>query len=157
RLFRHRPQIEALVDVVAPALRARGRRPIRVWSAGCAAGEEPYTLAAVLARELAGWTISILATDVSADALAVARGASYPLDELADVPDEWHEAFVIAGDRLRVRPDVASLVRFEQANLVDGMPARTFDLVWCRNVLIYFTPGARRRAIDKLVAATAPG
>jgi len=157
RLFRHRPQIDALVEVVAPALRARGRRAIRVWSAGCAAGEEPYTLAAVLARELAGWPLSIVATDVSADALAVAREASYPLDELADVPDEWRDAFVVDGDRLHVRPEIAALVRFEHANLVDPTPVKAFDVVWCRNVLIYFTPAARRRAIERLVAATAVG
>jgi chemotaxis methyl-accepting protein methylase len=157
RLFRHRPQIDALVEVVAPALRTRGRRAIRVWSAGCAAGEEPYTLATVLARELPGWPIAIVATDVSADALAVAREASYPIDELADVPDEWRDSFVVGGERLHVRSEIAALVRFEQANLVDNMPAKAFDLVWCRNVLIYFTPAARRRAIERLVAATAPG
>ena len=76
RLFRHRSQIAALSDVVAPALRARGRRAIRAWSAGCAAGEEPYTLAIVLSRALPDCAISILATDVSGEALARARTAS---------------------------------------------------------------------------------
>ncbi len=156
-LFRHRPQIAALVDVVAPALRARGRRTIRVWSAGCASGEEPYTLAVVLSRALAGCTISITATDVSAEALAAARTASYPRDELEDVPDEWRDAFILDGERVRVRPELAQLVRFERANLLDGMTPRACDVVWCRNVLIYFTAEARRRVIDRLVGATLPG
>src|SRR5690349_12187409 len=155
RLFRHRAQIAALATAVIPAL--RGRRAIRVWSAGCAAGEEPYTLAAVLARGLPGAAIAIVATDVSADALAAARGASYPAAAWADVPEAWRDAFIVDGDRLRVRPELAALVRFERANLVDGFAPRGCDLVWCRNVLIYFTQAARRAALQRLVAATSPG
>jgi chemotaxis methyl-accepting protein methylase len=157
RLFRHRPQIAALSDVVVPALRARGRRTIRVWSAGCAAGEEPYTLAIVLSRALPDCAISILATDVSGEALARARTASYPRAALDHVPDGYRSGFVDDGDRVRVAPELAALVRFERANLLDGAAPRDCDLVWCRNVLIYFTADARRRAIDRLVAATAPG
>jgi chemotaxis protein methyltransferase CheR len=157
RLFRHRPQIAALADAVIPALRAGGRRAIRVWSAGCAAGQEPYTLAAVLAIGLPGSAISIVATDVSVDAIEAARGASYPASAWADVPAAWRDAFVLGGDRVRVRPEIAALVRFERANLVDGFAPRGCDLVWCRNVLIYFTPPARRLALARLVAATNPG
>jgi chemotaxis protein methyltransferase CheR len=157
RLFRHRPQIDALATVVAPALRAQGRRTIRVWSAGCAAGEEPYTLAIVLSRALPDCSISILATDVSGEALARARTASYPRAALDHVPERYRDAFFADGDRVRVAPELAALVRFERANLIDGPAPRGCDLVWCRNVLIYFTADARRRAIDRLVGATAPG
>lgn len=157
RLFRHRSQIDALAGVVAPALRAQGRRTIRAWSAGCAAGEEPYTLAIVLSRALPDCAISILATDVSADALARARTASYPSAAIQHVPERYRDAFVADGDRVHVAPELAALVRFERANLVDGPAPRGCDLVWCRNVLIYFTADARRRAIDRLVGATLPG
>lgn len=158
RLFRHRSQIAALAQLVLPALRAGpARRGIRVWSAGCSAGQEPYTLAAVLARGLPGAAISIIATDVSADALEAARAASYPAAAWADIPAEWREGFVQDGDRVRVRPELAALVRFERANLVDGFAPRGCDLVWCRNVLIYFTPPARRAALQRLIAATNPG
>ena len=157
RLFRHRAQIAALCDDIAPALRSSGKRLVRVWSAGCAAGEEPYTLAIVLARALQGIQIQITATDVSADALAVARAATYPAAALADVPEPWREDFVVDGERVRVRPELAQLVRFERANLVDGTAPKQCDIVWCRNVLIYFTPDARRRAIDRLIAATNVG
>ncbi|HMG21404.1 MAG TPA: CheR family methyltransferase, partial [Kofleriaceae bacterium] len=157
RLFRHRSQIDALVGTVVPALRARGRRAIRVWSAGCAAGEEPYTLAIVLSRALPGCAISILATDVSGDALARARTARYPYPALAHVPDGYRDCFLDDGDAVRVAPEIAALVSFERANLLDGAAPRGCDLVWCRNVLIYFTADARRRAVDRLVAATAPG
>jgi chemotaxis methyl-accepting protein methylase len=157
RLFRHRSQIAALADVVAPALRARGRRAIRAWSAGCAAGEEPYTLAIVLSRALPDCAISILATDVSGEALARARTASYPRAALDHVPAEYRDGFVDDGDRVRVAPELAARVRFERANLAGGAVPRDCDLVWCRNVLIYFTADARRRAIERLVGATAPG
>jgi chemotaxis protein methyltransferase CheR len=161
RLFRHRPQVAALIDEVVPALRARlaGRsgRTVRVWSAGCAAGEEPYTLAAVLARALPGAAIEILATDVSADALEQARAACYPREAIEAVPAEWRDGFVVDGDVVRVRPELARCVRFERRNLVDGVQPRGFDLVWCRNVLIYFTAEARRRALDALIGALEPG
>jgi chemotaxis protein methyltransferase CheR len=154
-LFRHRAQISALVDHVIPAL--RGRRALKVWSAGCSTGEEPYTLAAILQRSLPDTTVSIVATDVSAAALTVAQAATYPAAELADVPEPWRDAFVVDGAVLRVRPEVRALVRFERANLVDTTNIRGCDLVWCRNVLIYFTDEARRRVVDRIVAATAPG
>ncbi len=153
RLFRHRQQIAALEEIVAPAL--RHRRELRVWSAGCAAGEEPYTLAAILTRALPDTLVSILATDVSADALELARAASYPAAAAAHVPEAYREDFAVSGDRLCVRPELARLVRFERANLIDSAPEGDFDIVWCRNVLIYFSPGARRRAIEHVVEATA--
>lgn len=157
RLFRHRGQIAALVDDVIPRLRAAGKRAIRVWSAGCSTGEEPYTLAAVLSRAMPGASISIVATDVSAEAIAAARTASYPASALADIPDDWQFAFALEGERVCVRPEIASLVTFERANLLDGNLRRGFDLVWCRNVLIYFTASARQQVIERLVSATAPG
>jgi chemotaxis methyl-accepting protein methylase len=157
RLFRHRPQIDALAEVVAPALRARGRRSVRVWSAGCAAGEEPYTLAIVLSRALPDCAISIIATDVSADALARAQAATYPRAALQHVPEPYRDRFVGDGDVVRVAPDLAALVTFERANLLDGAAPRGCDVVWCRNVLIYFTADARRRVIDRLVGAAVPG
>ncbi len=157
RLFRHRAQIEVLADVVAPALRAQGKRAVHVWSAGCSTGEEPFTLAVVLAKALPAVTVTITATDISEDALANAATATYPLVALADVPEPYRDAFVIDGTALRVRPDLAALVRFERANLVDCVAPRSCDLVWCRNVLIYFTPAARKRVIDKLVGATVIG
>jgi len=157
RLFRHRSQIDVLTDVVAPALRARGRRAVRVWSAGCAAGEEPYTLALVLSRALPDCTISILATDVSADALAQAETRAYPRAALQHVPAPYRDRFVGDGDVVRLAPEIAALVRFERANLLDGAAPRGCDVVWCRNVLIYFTVGARRRVIDRLVGAAVPG
>src|SRR5262245_49155406 len=135
RLFRHRSQIRALVDHVVPAL--RGKRALKVWSAGCSTGEEPYTLAAVLQQALPACTIQILATDVSSAALAIAEKARYPAAALGDVPETWRDAFVVEGEHLRVRPETAALVRFERANLVDATNVRGCDLVWCRNVLIY--------------------
>jgi chemotaxis protein methyltransferase CheR len=155
RLFRHRAQILALENDIAPALRAAGKRRIAVWSAGCAGGEEAYTLASVLSRALPGLQIQITATDVSGDALAVAQVASYRASAINDVPEPYRDDFVVEGERVHVKKELTSLVKFERANLVDsGATPKGCDLVWCRNVLIYFTPEARARAISRLVAAT---
>src|SRR5690349_2245034 len=159
RLFRHVSQVVALGELVVPALRAAGRtrRGIKVWSVGCAAGEEAYTLAIVLAHHVRDVPVSVLATDVSEDALEVARAARYPADALDDVPEEWRDGFTISGGVAQVRPEIAARVKFERKNLADPDQPRGFDLVWCRNVLIYFTPPARRRAVERLVAALEPG
>jgi chemotaxis protein methyltransferase CheR len=159
RFFRHRSQVAALTDVVIPAWRARGERAPRVWSAGCATGEEPYTLALVLAERMPAPTFapSILATDVSAEALAVARRGRYPRAAAAHIPDEWQRGVAIDGDVLRIRREVAQLVSFEEGNLAVAHGRRGFDLIWCRNVLIYFAPEARQEAVDRLVATLEPG
>ncbi len=156
-LFRHKPQIAALLDLVVPVLRARARRTVRVWSAGCASGEEPYTLAIVLAHALPDHAIEIHATDMSAEAIEVAERGEYPLEDLEDVPFEWHDAFEVDGDVIRVRPALRRLVTFERANLLDVAAPRGCDMVWCRNVLIYFSPEGRKRALDRLLGATLPG
>jgi chemotaxis protein methyltransferase CheR len=157
RLFRHRAQIATLCDDIVPTLRASGKRTIRVWSAGCAGGEEPYTLAIVLSHALPDQQLQITATDVSADALAAAQTGRYRAAALADVPEEFRDDFHVDADHVRIRPDLQKLVRFERANLVDGATPKHCDIVWCRNVLIYFTPDARKRAIDRIVAATNVG
>ncbi len=156
-LFRHKPQISALIDLVVPMLRDRGKRTIRVWSAGCATGEEPYTLAIVLAGALPGYTIEIHATDMSAEAIEVAQRGEYPRAELEDVPPERRDAFEIEDECIRIRPELRRLVTFERANLLDAAAPRACDMVWCRNVLIYFSAEGRRRALERLIGATVPG
>lgn len=159
RLFRHLPQIVALADAVAPALRGRPR--VRVWSAGCAAGEEVATLAAVLGPALPGTQLSVLGTDVSAEAIAAARAGHFPADALGHVPTAraaWRAGFVDAEPgRVRLRADLEACVSFECANLLDAAPGDGFDIVWCRNVLIYFGAAAKRRAVERLVGAVAVG
>ena len=162
RFFRHRSHVKAFADVVVPAIRTakRGKR-VRVWSAGCATGEEAYTLAMILAKHVTPATsVSILATDISTDALATAKRRVYNAAALNHVPDEWRSwAFTPDGSsgNWRVADHVAKLVSFERRNLADGGFQRGYDVIWCRNVLIYFTPEARERAIDRLIDSLNPG
>jgi chemotaxis protein methyltransferase CheR len=159
RFFRHRPHVDALLDVVVPAWRARDERSPRIWSAGCATGEEAYTLALVLGRALPrpAFRTTILGTDVSEEALSTARAAAYPVSVLEGIPEPWRDGLIRDGDVARIRPEIAALCSFRQKNLADPDLPRGFDLVWCRNVLIYFGPEARMRVLERLVLALEPG
>jgi hypothetical protein len=101
--------------------------------------------------------VSITATDVSDDALEVAERGEYPVSAMQHVPEPWRDGFVVEGGVMRVRPEVARRVTFKRQNLVETDPPRGCALVWCRNVLIYFAPDARRRAVEHLVNALSPG
>jgi chemotaxis protein methyltransferase CheR len=154
RFFRHRAQVAALIDRVVPAIRERGPGPVRAWSAGCATGEEAYTAAMVLSRLLPrpSWQVSVLATDISDEALDDARTRRYGAGALTHVPEEWRDAFVREPDgTVRITDSVAALVDFQRHNLAEESYPRDLDLIWCRNVLIYFTPDARRRVVQRLV------
>jgi chemotaxis protein methyltransferase CheR len=147
--FRVAPQIRMLREVIIPALIAgrTGKRRLRIWSAGCATGEEPYTLALLLrerAPELAGWDVQIIATDVNRAALAIAQEGLYHEWSFRGTPTEVRDRhFTIEGDRWRLAPDVRDMVRFEYLNLAAPAPTprslvRTdLDLIICRNVTIY--------------------
>ncbi len=153
--WRHPEQLEAVGRVVS----ARPG-PARIWSAGCSTGEEPYSVAiALLEAGRRGRGDAILATDVSARALEAARVATYRDRALRRLPPEIARRWLEPGPIRRVAPDVRGLVTFERHNLVRDPPpaAGSFDVVLCRNVLIYFAPETAAAVLYRLVGALVPG
>lgn len=170
RFFRERKQFEYLQSVLLEqwkreAYEGLRRRCVRVWSAGCATGEEPYSVAMSLLAGLgAEWDVSVLASDVSTEVLETAREAVWPLTRSADIPPGFLRAFMLRGHgaqvgRMKAGPEIRSVTKFAHVNLhessypIDG----SFDLVLCRNVLIYFDASSRRAAVDRLVERLRPG
>ncbi len=159
--FRNPPQVRALRLHVLPELlrhaELNGKR-LRIWSAGCSTGEEPYSIAMHL-RELlpstAGWDVKIVATDVSQRAIAAARSGRYGARavQLA-TPEELARHFVATDDGYEVRPEVRELVEFRHHNLVTEAvpfaPSERIDLVLCRNVTIYFGRDTTRALMNRL-------
>ncbi len=157
--FRNPPQMRALRMHVLPELirhaDTNGRR-LRIWSAGCSTGEEPYTIAMML-RELlpsaAGWDVKVIATDISENALAAARAATYGSRAVQLATAAEVARFFVAqpGGRWTVRPEVRELVELRHHNLVrDAPPEPVLDLVLCRNVTIYFSRDTTRELMGRL-------
>ncbi|HWA97686.1 MAG TPA: CheR family methyltransferase, partial [Pirellulales bacterium] len=160
----------ALRDVVIPDLLERNRttRRLRIWSAGCSFGAEPYSLSILLKRELAhlvaGWDISILATDINREFLSRARAGCFEDWAFRGVADDLKRAcFSPAGNLWRVNPEFREGVTFQPHNLVEHpFPSLVqnlfaFDLVLCRNVMIYFNREVTDRVVAHLHDALVPG
>ncbi|MDX1587904.1 MAG: protein-glutamate O-methyltransferase CheR [Oleiphilaceae bacterium] len=139
-------------------------RPFRIWSAACSSGEEPYTLAMVLADVLGmeGW--ELLASDISTQVLAQARAGCYPLSRAEKVPMECLKRYCLRGvgaaeGTLMIDPELAGKLDFRQINLNETLPARIglFDVIFLRNVMIYFNADTKRRIVARLVAQLRPG
>jgi len=151
--FRNRGQFDALRDKILPEIikRRRGKHQcLRIWSAGCSTGEEPYSLA-ILVRELLAdiddWKIHLLATDINEDALAAARDGIYRNWSFREVEEHYRRHyFTPEGAGSRIRPEVQSMVTFRYLNLADdhyptvATGTDSLDLILCRNVMIYFPP-----------------
>jgi chemotaxis protein methyltransferase CheR len=152
--YRHPEQIAAL----ASRLRDR-ERPLRIWSAGCATGEEPYTVAMALldaGRRVAG--DSIVATDVSERALRAARSAVYTAWSLRRLPEARRSGHLQEERGWRVSEEARALVDLRRHNLVADPPLEgPFDAILCRNVLIYFEPPTAAEILYRLSAALAVG
>jgi chemotaxis protein methyltransferase CheR len=154
-LYREPLQLQAFAEEVLPLLareNARQRR-LRLWSAGCATGEEVYTLAILIARSglFTGWDIDVFGSDISRRVLAVARAAAYGPHAFRNGESEalrpWFRA---EGPRLHVRDEIRRLVSFGHMNLLDPAAARrvpSMDAVFCRNVMIYLDLPARKRVV----------
>ncbi len=166
RLFREGWQFDYLEQTMIPMWRKEASttldRGLRIWSAACSTGEEPASLAAVLdlrfpAHE--GYRISILATDLSTRALTAARTLTFPIARAKDVPAPYLRHFEeIDKNQVRLRASAARLIRFEAMNLMaPTVPASHFDLILCRNVLIYFPRETKRQVIDQMWRALKPG
>ena len=153
--WRHPEQLAAVGRVAAAAT-----GPLSIWSAGCATGEEPYSVAiALLEAGRAGRGDRILATDVSSRALDAARSGVYGVRSVRRLPPDLAARWLEGEGERRVREDVRGLVTFARHNLVarDPAPGGPFDLVLCRNVLIYFDPYAAVEVVRRLAGALAPG
>lgn len=153
--FRDPELFEYLREQILPAVieEARERGELRIWSAGCATGEEAYSLAILLTEqlgdELETFNARIFATDLDADAVAFARRGIYPSTALATLPPEMVQRYFIRTDgAYEVRKSVRSLVVFGQHDLGQRAPFPRIDVTLCRNVLIYFTAELQKRALQ---------
>jgi chemotaxis protein methyltransferase CheR len=169
--FREPQQFEFLDDVVFPRwladaqLHARPRRA-RIWCAGCSTGEEPYSLAMALlaaSPEFADWDIRITATDISTRVLERAKSALWPVGKASEMPAHLLKRFMLRGvgprtGQMTVSSEVRSMVSFARLNLNKPpfLAIGPCDLIFCRNVLIYFDQESKRRAVDALLNQLAP-
>lgn len=169
RFFRDPAQFVALRDIVLPRIVAQRRaagdqRPIRALSAGCSTGEEPHSIAMVLLdahRAAASPPFGVVAVDISPDALAVARSGRYSKETLRYVGAEWTghmQRHCSLDDRgVTVSDGVARHIEFIEANLLDYDPDGTFDIVFCRNVVIYFSEEAASAMLGRMRDWLSPG
>jgi chemotaxis protein methyltransferase CheR len=164
--FREPDQLAAFSDEVVPAWEASASPDdtLRVWSAGCASGEEPYTLAMLLdERGVFGRReVDIVGSDISTTSLARARSALYRENSFRQTSEERRARFfeLDAPGRFRLRSDIRNRVSFGRANLIE--PARLsalsrFDVIFCRNVLIYLSEPAKRTVVEALYDRLKPG
>ncbi len=166
--FREPRHFDYLLDLVLPDL-AGGlcrRREARVWSAGCSIGMEPYTLAMVLSEFQTahkGFHFSILATDISTQALEQAVAAIYDEDRVAPVPKQMKSKYLLRSkDRtkrlVRVAPELRRLVRFRRLNFMEEFTLQDpLDIIFCRNVIIYFDRVTQEKLFHKFCRCLQPG
>jgi len=167
--FREPKQFEFLEDVAIPrwkdeAAKGERKRSVRVWSAACSSGEEPYSLAMLLMAHLEGWKIEILATDLSTRVLDVARRGIWPITRTEHIPMPFLRRFMLRGTgslagKVVAHPALKNIITFRHLNLNGeiGQVRETFDLVLCRNAMMYFDRPTRARVVDELVSRTVLG
>ncbi len=161
--FRDTRPFEMLRAEVLPALlKARqASRSLRIWSAACSTGQEPYSIAMLMKEEsarMAGWRVSILATDITRTVLAKARVGIYSQFEVQRGLPITHlvKYFRQTGTQWELDPALRAMVDFREHNIIaDATPGRGFDVIFCRNLLIYFDQDQKRRVLDNLAAAMA--
>lgn len=169
--FREPTHFEHLATQLVPRWRAEadaGRRPrrVRLWSAACSTGQEPYSLAMVLAEHLPaaeGWDVRVLATDISLRALRVAAAATWALHLAAEIPPALLRRYMLRGKgaqagRMRAVPALRAMVAVQRLNLhrPPFAVAGPFDAIFCRNAMIYFSEAGRAAVVEQLTEHLAP-
>jgi len=157
--FRDKTPFELFSDVMAPALRqARGGRAFKIWCAAASTGQEPYSLA-MLIREMNGIDASILATDMCAHVLEKAKAGLYSQFEVQRglAIQRLVQHFDQSGDSWRVKPELRQMIRYETGNLLDDFSRYgQLDIIFCRNVLIYFDVESKAKILNRLAAQLPP-
>ncbi len=147
RFFREREQLEVLFDRFL-----RGKHQLDMASVGCSMGQEPYTLAMMMAKR--GIVGKVVGMDINEEVLKKARSGIYDANELKDIPEEYRNYVSLEGKFLKIKPDVKRMVEFRQVNLIERQSFQPlqcrFNVVLCRNVLIYFDSKSKRVALSNL-------
>ena len=165
--FRESAHFDYLMREILPAIVLSGQSKIRAWSSACSNGAEPYTLAMVLdafASEHGGPEYGILATDIDTNVLEDARRGVYPAQSVAPVPQAYAARYVMhprerARCEVRMAPELRSAIGFARMNLMDGAypVGDPMDIIFCRNVLIYFNKPTQDQVVSRLVDKLRPG
>ncbi|MDO8426504.1 MAG: protein-glutamate O-methyltransferase CheR [Deltaproteobacteria bacterium] len=165
--FRDVMQLDSFTKGVIPKLVREktnaGKRNLKLWSAACSTGEEPFTLGMMLLEELngRGFSVEILGSDISDHVLKSAEAATYEKYTLRNTPEQYlRRYFNNNGDSYTVAKKVQDLVKYRKINLIDSVETRAvrdIDVIFCRNVLIYFDDSSRRKAVNHLYDSLAKG
>lgn len=165
--FREAHHFDFLASTALPEfIRAKGRgERLRVWSAGCSTGEEPYSIAMVLAEQaerLGGIQAEILASDIDSSVLAQAQRGIYPMARVEQLAKTRLKAFFHKGKgaqagNVRVRDELRRYIRYARINLMQPLQVERQDLIFCRNVIIYFDKETKRRLVERFADVLADG
>jgi len=161
---RETDHFEFLIEFALPLLEKSRARELRIWSAGCSAGQEAYNIAMTMDQYFASrksqWDTRILATDISMNVLGKGQAAIYPEDNIKDLPDKWKKQYFsrLPDGSYQVIEKIRKEVIFRVFNLMDPFVyKKPFDIIFCRNVMIYFDQETRNKLINKFFDATAEG
>jgi len=158
--FRESQHFDLLRDVIIPE--RAGSRPFRIWSGACSSGEEPYTMAMVLAERLQDAPWEVFASDISQTVLARAQTGVYPLERTTGIPNGYLHKYCMKGVRsqegkLLIAPELRQRVRFAQVNLTAPIVgAGDFDVIFLRNVMIYFDMDTKRKVVENMIPNLKP-
>jgi chemotaxis protein methyltransferase CheR len=164
--LREKDHFDFMVDKALPAVLPEGKRHFKIWSAASATGEEPYSIAFYLAEKFPpalGWDWRILATDISTRALARARSGIYPLERAQGVPGGWLKRYCLRGTgeydgHFRIKPVIQEWIEFKHLNLLGPLTLSSpFELIFCRNVMIYFDRPTQEQLVNELAKWVVPG
>lgn len=162
--FREMHHFDFLQRELLPRLIREKREPqLRVWSAGCSTGEEPYSIAMVLAENLPEhWDVRVLATDLDSSVVATGAAGQYTEERITGITDARRARWFLRGKganegQVRVRDELREMVSFRRLNLLDPWPMRApFDFIFCRNVVIYFSKDTQRVLFDRFAEQLGP-
>jgi chemotaxis protein methyltransferase CheR len=162
RFFRNTPHFDTMEHYVIPELlkikKETGNHVIKIWSAGCSTGEEPYTIAMQLRDILPpGYTVEITASDISLKSLMVGREGYYPDTRIVGIPEVFLKKYFDHKENgYQVHDDIKKMIKFDYHNLKNDSGLRNLDVIFCRNVLIYFDEIAQKASVERFWDAMAP-
>ncbi|MCH5149547.1 MAG: protein-glutamate O-methyltransferase CheR [Spirochaetales bacterium] len=156
--FRNRVHFQGFETGVLDAIRkTRKDKRIRIWSAGCSTGEEPYSVAMVLKDKMPDWKIEIVASDISFNVLMKAREGFYPTAKVTGIPPTYLQRFTNqVKDGYVMKDELKKLITFDYHNLKNVPIYKNFDVVFCRNVIIYFDAAAQEHVVNTIYNAMNP-